>query len=140
MATGNRPTSHCLQLSIIARFNFAGKTSLNLGEDINGPSPPNQPIPPWLAVPYAHCKILSRGDDTKPTIPLDSKFHFLVPGKVPGWSSKPASFSPSPCVLYIYTLSFPFQLLSYKYPHTPPPKPRASPGLSRMQRSTMTFV
>ena len=106
----------------------------------------NSSHPGWLSV--CNCQILSKGDHTIPTIPLDSsKFSslFTVPLFLEGLGAgaqKHFLFSgtnPQPgCPLYLH-INLPFSLC-YKYPHQPPPTLGPSPGLFRMQRSIVTFV
>lgn len=89
----------------------------------------NSSHPGWFSV--CNCQILSKGDHTIPTIPLDSsKFGslFTVPLLLEGLGAgtqKHFLFSgtnPQPgCPLYLH-INLPFSLC-YKYPHQHPPHP-----------------
>lgn len=106
----------------------------------------NSSHPGWFSV--CNCQILSKGDHTIPTIPLDSsKFGslFTVPLLLEGLGAGTQKYflfsganPPSGCPLYLH-INLPFSLC-YKYPHQPPPTLGPSPGLFRMQRSVLTFV
>lgn len=126
--------SHCCQPSL--DLTLQTKTSLLL-EDFRGWNPSNQLNPCWL-VYFCNCQILSRGDHAIPMASLDSNFSSSLLGRFGTGAQKrflSSVTSPQPaCLLYIYTLIFPFQSLCYKYPHHPQP-PGPSPGLFRMRSS-----
>lgn len=62
----------------------------------------------WTPQILVHCSWEALGQELKST------FSFLRP-------------NPSPCVLYIYRIIFPFQSLCYKYPHHPH-RPQTQPS------------
>lgn len=89
----------------------------------------NSSHPGWFSV--CNCQILSKGDHTIPTIPLDSSklgSLFTVPLLLEGLGAGTQKYflfsgtNPQPgCPLYLH-INLPFSLC-YKYPHQPPPHP-----------------